>query len=54
VWGPEPSPSKAALTRLTVEETQLYDGLVHDKYGTAIRLEQELIRWDWALKRLGG
>ena len=25
-----------------------------DSYGTAVRLERELIRWDWALKHLSG
>ncbi|MDQ0870120.1 hypothetical protein QFZ70_002593 [Arthrobacter sp. V1I9] len=54
VWGSEPSPSKAALSRLTLEETKLYDALRHDGYGTSVRLEQELVRWDWALERLGG
>lgn len=51
-WGKEPSPSNAALTRLTVDESGLYEGLVNDTYGSAVRLEQELIRWDWALDRL--
>ncbi|UVJ40583.1 DUF2220 domain-containing protein [Arthrobacter sp. CJ23] len=53
VWGTEPSPSKAVLSRLTAEESALHDGLRHDSFGTAIRLEQELIRWDWAVERLG-
>lgn len=54
VWGTEPAPSRAALTRLTAEESALYDALRGDTFGTAIRLEQELIRWDWALARTGG
>lgn len=53
-WGREPSPSRAALTRLTAEEAALYEALGNDTYGSAVRLEQELIRWDWALKQLGG
>ncbi|HAG60117.1 MAG TPA: hypothetical protein DEQ49_17515 [Arthrobacter bacterium] len=53
-WGSEPSPSKAVLSRLTAEESALYEGLRDDAFGTAVRLEQELIRWDWALHRLGG
>lgn len=48
VWGAEPAPSRAALTRLTAEESALYDALRGDLLGTRIRLEQELIRWDWA------
>lgn len=53
-WGREPSPSRAALTRLTPEESALYEALGDDSYGSAVRLEQELIRWDWALGRLAG
>ena len=52
VWGTEPSPSKSGLGRLTADEAGLYEGLVKDTYGPAVRLEQELIRWDWALERL--
>jgi hypothetical protein len=51
-WGQEPSPSRAVLTRLTSEESALYEGLGNDTYGSAVRLEQELINWDWALDRL--
>ena len=51
-WGTEPSPSRAALTRLTPEEAALHEVLGNDKYGPAVRLEQELINWDWALDRL--
>lgn len=51
-WGEEPSPSKAALTRLNAEESMLYKTLGNDTYGPGVRLEQELINWDWAMKRL--
>jgi len=54
VWGHEPSPSLAALSRLTPEESALYAALGNDSFGKSVRLEQELIRWDWALERLGG
>lgn len=53
-WGREPSPSKAVLNRLTAEESRVYQALGDDTYGPSARLEQELIRWDWALERLGG
>ena len=53
-WGREPSPSRAALTRLTADEAVLYEALGNDSYGSAVRLEQELIGWDWALERLRG
>jgi hypothetical protein len=52
VWGSEPAPSRAGLTRLMAEEAALYRALCEDVHGSAIRLEQELIGWDWALARL--
>lgn len=51
-WGQEPSPSRAELTRLTPAERALYEALGNNAYGAAVRLEQELIRWDWALRKL--
>jgi hypothetical protein len=51
-WGTESSPSRAVLTRLTAEEHELYEALGNDEYGDSVRLEQELILWDWALERL--
>ncbi|WP_168709378.1 DUF3322 and DUF2220 domain-containing protein [Arthrobacter sp. PAMC25564] len=51
-WGSEPSPSRAALTRLTGEEAALYEALGSGQFGESVRLEQELIRWDWALTSL--
>ncbi|MBT2554436.1 Wadjet anti-phage system protein JetD domain-containing protein [Arthrobacter sp. ISL-5] len=52
VWGREPSPSRAALTRLTPAEAAVYEALGDDSYSSAVRLEQELINWNWALKCL--
>lgn len=52
VWGTESSPARAALTRLTPSESQLYAALVNGDYGPNVRLEQELIGWDWACPRL--
>ncbi|THJ66831.1 hypothetical protein E8P82_07865 [Arthrobacter echini] len=51
-WDVEPSPSRAVLTRLTAEESVVYDALRDDRHGPSVRLEQELIRWQWALDRL--
>lgn len=51
-WGQEPSQSKALLTRLTPEEHTLYEALGSNEYGVNVRLEQELIPWDWALAKL--
>lgn len=52
VWGSEPQPSTAELTRLTEEELALYTALGQDTFGRTVRLEQELIRWKWALERI--
>ncbi|HET7388332.1 MAG TPA: Wadjet anti-phage system protein JetD domain-containing protein [Nocardioidaceae bacterium] len=51
-WGSEPSPTSAGLTRLTGDEAALYADLVGDRYGEAIRLEQERIDWRWVVDRL--
>ncbi len=51
-WGTEPTPSRAVLTRLTEEEAAVHAALQDDTYGPAVRLEQELVRWEWALERL--
>lgn len=53
LWGTEPSPSHAELTRLTQPEATVYEALGNDTYGTRVRLEQELMRWDWALDHIG-
>jgi len=50
--GTEPTPSRAVLTRLTAPEAELYRVLQQDVYGPSVRLEQELIRSDWAVIRL--
>ncbi len=52
-WGSEPSPSRAVLSRLNTDESALYEALGNDYFGKSVRLEQELIRWDWALEKLG-
>jgi hypothetical protein len=41
----EPSPTSAALRHLTAEEAALYRDLVEDRYGSAVRLEQERVRF---------
>lgn len=41
----EPSPTNAILHHLTVEESDLYRDLVEDRYGSAVRLEQERVRF---------
>ncbi len=49
-WSTESTPSRAALCRLTVEEARVYEGLQSGLYGDRVRLEQELIGWEWATK----
>ncbi len=46
-WGREPTPTSAALTRLTAEERAVYDDLVTDRHAERLRLEQERIDWGW-------
>jgi hypothetical protein len=53
-WSRESAPSHAALTRLAPAEAALYEALRNDNYGIAVRLEQELIDWDWALRQIPG
>lgn len=52
-WGgftiPDPTPTRAALTRLTADEAAALEALTTRG---DLRLEQERIPWDWALPRL--
>lgn len=43
-WTSEPSPVDIPLDHLTVQEQQLYQSLIHDRFGQAVRLEQEFVR----------
>ncbi len=51
-WVTEDRPTSARLRGLTPEESALYADLVTDRFGPAVRLEQERIDWAWALDRL--
>lgn len=53
-WGREPSPTSAELTQLTPAEQAVYAGLVGDRWGTRLRLEQERIDWGWAMEHWSG
>jgi len=46
-------PTNVALARLDAAEHALYQDLVTDRFGRAVRLEQERIGWDWAMTALG-
>lgn len=41
----EPSPTRVRLSHLTTEEANLHRDLVEDRYGPAVRLEQERVRF---------
>lgn len=51
-WSRETTPTTAALDELDRSDAELYANLVTDSFGTSVRLEQELIDWDWAIARL--
>jgi hypothetical protein len=44
-WVREPAPIRRALPGLTSSEAVVYHGLVEDRYGSAVRLEQERVRF---------
>jgi hypothetical protein len=44
-WGREPAPTTAVLDHLTPSEQLLYADLIEDRYGPALRLEQERVRF---------
>jgi hypothetical protein len=44
-WDREPAPVNTHLEYLTTDEASLYRDLVEDAFGTAVRLEQERIRY---------
>lgn len=52
-WVSESSPTRSHLRHLTGPEYDLYQDLVEDTFGTAVRLEQERIDWTYALEGLG-
>lgn len=51
-WGSEPMPAVVALAALDADESALYADLVTDRFGSAVRLEQERIDWEWATARM--
>ena len=56
LWVEDPKPTRAVLPRLTEAEAAVYMELTAGHLGTdswaGVRLEQEYVRWDWALERL--
>lgn len=53
LWTTEPSPTRAELSRLTPEESGLYDDLRYDRLSASLRLEQERLRFSWVEAALG-
>ena len=51
-WVCEKKPTHRDLPHLTAEERQLYDDLCHQRLGTGVRLEQEMIGFPWVYERL--
>jgi hypothetical protein len=51
-WVTEPSPTNRALTNLNDAEGALYHDLIEDRYGHAVRLEQERVRFSWLQQAL--
>lgn len=47
LWVGERNPTLRDLSRLSMEERELYDDLRNDKYGPSLRLEQERIGFTW-------
>lgn len=52
LWGEEPQPAHRNMTRLNTSELSLYEELCAGSLGKNIRLEQELIGFDWAISTL--
>jgi hypothetical protein len=52
LWGEELQPTNRNLTRLNTAELSLYEALCEGSLGLKVRLEQEHIGFDWAMKVL--
>jgi len=51
-WVQEASPTYVSLSRLTVAESALYEDFVTDPFGSSVRVEQEVIDWEWVKEAL--
>ena len=51
-WGEEPGPARRDLSRLTPQETAVYDELRFDRHQPRLRLEQERVGFGWLRDRL--
>jgi hypothetical protein len=48
LWQPEEQQAQGPLDRLTGDEQALYQGLLEDRWGHQVRLEQERVDWTYA------
>ena len=53
-WGEEPEPAHHDLSRLTTEDSTVYDDLRFDRHQPRLRLEQERVEFGWVNERLRG
>ncbi|KMQ51865.1 hypothetical protein CHISP_1120 [Chitinispirillum alkaliphilum] len=51
-WVEEKAPACAKLENLRIQETALYEDLVKGRLGKAVRLEQELVKFEYLLEAL--
>lgn len=51
-WGRETAPTRAHLTSLTKLEGALYEALLEGTFAPLLRLEQELLGWDYVVEHL--
>ncbi|MFY9973409.1 MAG: Wadjet anti-phage system protein JetD domain-containing protein, partial [Chromatiaceae bacterium] len=52
LWQREEKPAPAPLGTLTEEEEEVFRGLLGDRWGEHVRLEQERIDWEYASRRI--
>ncbi len=52
LWTTEPAQQNRALPRLTSAERELYEGLLTQRWGAQLRLEQERLGYSWVATRL--
>lgn len=51
-FGTEPNPTAAPQPHLTETEQEVYRDLIEDRFGHAVRLEQERIRFSYVSRAL--
>ena len=52
LWQREDKPAAGPLERLTTDEQAVFEGLLTDRWGERVRLEQERVVWSYARERL--